>query len=144
MPKPLVWSPPSPTVKPNYQQLIQFLVEPLLESPESLSVDCEQLKQNRRVWIRLAFEGMDKGRVFGRGGRNLQAIRIVLETTAATAGQSVYLDIYEDENQHSSSRSRDYRQSDNRPTITRRKQRSRRSSSPSPPSPRFSFRPPLS
>lgn len=37
-----------------------------------------------------------KGRVYGRGGRNIQAVRTVLAALAQTAGQSVHLEIYED------------------------------------------------
>jgi predicted RNA-binding protein YlqC (UPF0109 family) len=84
--------------KLDYLQLVKFLVKPLLDSPESLSLDCEVANDQQRVWIRVAFEGEDKGRVFGRGGRNLQAIRTVLSAAAAAAGQSVYLDIYESQN----------------------------------------------
>ncbi|MBF2021700.1 MAG: KH domain-containing protein [Hydrococcus sp. C42_A2020_068] len=87
------------TPVPDYCGLVKFLVSPFLESPELLSIDCEQFNQNTRVWVRLAFEGTDKGRVFGRGGRNLQAIRTVLETAAAAAGQSLYLDIYESQSE---------------------------------------------
>ncbi len=79
---------------PNYADLVGFLVQPFLEVPESLRVDCEMSQGNSRVWIRLAFEGEDKGRVFGRGGRNIQAIRTVIEAAAQAASQSVYLDIY--------------------------------------------------
>ncbi|MGB7440956.1 MAG: KH domain-containing protein [Coleofasciculaceae cyanobacterium] len=83
-------------VRPKYDVLVRFLVEPFLESPNSLSVDCEYSNVKERVWIRLAFEGTDKGRVFGRGGRNIQAIRTVLQAIAQAAGQSAYLDIYDD------------------------------------------------
>ena len=95
MPKTPVLSDQAEQASPDYTGLVQFLVQPFLESPKSLSVDCEQFNQNRRVWIRMAFKGADKGRVYGRGGRNIQAIRRVLETAAAAAGQSLYLDIYE-------------------------------------------------
>ncbi|MEM8780882.1 MAG: KH domain-containing protein [Cyanobacteria bacterium P01_G01_bin.49] len=87
----------------DYLKLIRFLVEPLLESPDSLSIDCEQVNNNQRIWIRLAFEETDKGRVFGRGGRNLQAVRVVLKTAATTAGQFLHLDIYEESHQESNS-----------------------------------------
>jgi predicted RNA-binding protein YlqC (UPF0109 family) len=80
---------------PDYVGLVRFLVEPFLESPQRLSVDCERSNAKERVWIRLAFEGADKGRVFGRGGRNIQAIRTVIQAAAQAAGQSVHLDIYE-------------------------------------------------
>ena len=79
---------------PDYIGLVRFLVQPFLESPESLSVDCEIFPSTARVWIRIAFEGEDKGRVFGRGGRNIQAIRTVLTAVAAAVGYSVYLDIF--------------------------------------------------
>lgn len=79
---------------PDYAGLVRFLVQPFLESPTSLKVDCEISPSKPRVWIRIAFEGEDKGRVFGRGGRNIQAIRTVMEAAAKAAGQSVYLDIY--------------------------------------------------
>jgi predicted RNA-binding protein YlqC (UPF0109 family) len=80
---------------PDYVGLVRFLVAPFLESPASLSVDCEKSASKGRVWIRLAFEGADKGRVFGRGGRNIQAIRMVIQAVALAAGQSAHLDIYE-------------------------------------------------
>lgn len=84
----------SPAANPNYIGLVRFLVEPFLESPETLSVDCEISDTVKRAWIRIAFESADKGKVFGRGGRNIQAIRTVISAAAEVAGQSVYLDIY--------------------------------------------------
>ncbi|MEH1947075.1 MAG: KH domain-containing protein [Nostoc sp.] len=83
-----------PTASPNYVELVRFLVQPFLESPETLSVDCEISQALNRVWVRIAFESADKGKVFGRGGRNIQAIRTVIAAAAAAAGQSTYLDIY--------------------------------------------------
>ncbi len=83
-----------PQGAPEYIGLVRFLVQPFLESPNSLSVDCEISPSTSRVWIRVAFEGEDKGRVFGRGGRNIQAIRTVIAAAAAAVGHSVYLDIY--------------------------------------------------
>lgn len=80
---------------PDYSGLVKFLIHPLLDSPQALSIDCEESNNNQRVWVRLAFEGTDKGRVFGRSGRNIQAIRTILNTAATAAGQSLYLDIYE-------------------------------------------------
>lgn len=79
---------------PDYAKLVKFLVEPFLEMPESLRVDCEVSPSRGKVWVRVAFEGVDKGRVFGRGGRNIQAIRSVLEASARAAGYSAYLDVF--------------------------------------------------
>jgi uncharacterized protein len=85
------------SASPNYAGLVQFLIGPFLESPASLRVDCEMHPRQSRVWVRLAFDDPDKGRVYGRGGRNIQAIRTTLEAMAQTAGQSLYLDIYDGE-----------------------------------------------
>lgn len=79
---------------PDYVGLVRFLLQPFLESPESLSVDCELSSSKGKAWVRLAFQSDDKGRVFGRGGRNIQAVRTVLEAIAQTVGQSVHLDVY--------------------------------------------------
>ena len=69
-------------------------MQPFLDSPESLSIDCEMSNTLNRAWSRVAFECSDNGKFFGRGGRNIQAIRTVIAAAAQTAGHSVYLDIY--------------------------------------------------
>lgn len=79
---------------PDYAGLARFLVAPFLESADALKVDCEIAPRPRRVLIRLAFEGEDKGRVFGRGGRNIQAVRTVLQAVAQTVGYTAHLEIY--------------------------------------------------
>ncbi len=131
--KSISWSGQVNPTGPDYLELVEFLVGPLLESPDGFSIDCEQVNNNQRIWIRLAFEEMDKGRVFGRGGRNLQAIRTVLQTAAIAAGQSLYLDIYESQDsqvrQNRSSRYGTERK------FVRKKTRTHR-----PPTPRLSMR----
>jgi predicted RNA-binding protein YlqC (UPF0109 family) len=80
---------------PNYEGLVRFLIEPFLESPSLFVFDCEQLMSTKRVWIRLAFEEKEKGKIYGRGGRNIQAIKNVLQTAAIAAGDTLYLEIYD-------------------------------------------------
>lgn len=92
---PETYSGSHPKSSPDYVGLIRFLIEPFLDSPAALKVDCEMSNAKERVWIRLAFEGTDKGRVFGRGGRNIQAIRTAIQSVAQAAGQSAHLDIYD-------------------------------------------------
>ncbi len=87
-------SPDSSTVRPNYIELVRFLVTPFLEFPESLVVDCEISGARHRVLVRIAFASSDKGRVFGRGGRTLQAIRTVLEASATLEEKSAYLEVF--------------------------------------------------
>jgi uncharacterized protein len=85
---------PSLPATPNYIELVRFLVTPFLEFPESLVVDCEVSGARQRVLVRIAFAASDKGRVFGRGGRTLQAIRTVLEAAALLEEKSAYLEVF--------------------------------------------------
>lgn len=80
--------------QPDYVQLVTFLCSPFLDSPDALRLDCEQSPRTKRILIRLAIEGEDKGRVFGRGGRNLQAIRTVLQAVAELNGQVASLEVF--------------------------------------------------
>lgn len=82
------------TAAPDYATLVKFLVAPFLTSQESLRLDCEVSPRTGRILLRLAIEGEDKGKVFGRGGRNLQAIRAVVQAAAQLAGQLVHLEVY--------------------------------------------------
>ncbi len=90
-------STPNPGVtitSPDYLGLVRFLLEPFLDNPDSLRVDCERSNGRSRILIRVAFDTADKGKVFGRGGRNIQAIRTVLQASAKAAGQLAHLDVY--------------------------------------------------
>ena len=83
-----------PELTVDYVRLVRFLVSPFLDSPELLRVNCEVSPRTMRVLIRLAFEGDDKGRVFGRGGRNVQAVRTVVQAVAQAAGHSAHLEVF--------------------------------------------------
>lgn len=82
---------------PDYEKLARFLIEPFLENPQSLCVNSEINQSNGKIWLRIAFNRDDRGKVFGRGGRNIQAIRTTIKTAAVTHDESVFLDIYSDE-----------------------------------------------
>ena len=94
---------------PNYEKLARFLIEPFLEDPQSLSINSETNSNNKKIWLRIAFDNSDRGKVFGRGGRNIQAIRTTIKTAATAHNESVFLDIYSDEpsNDDSDGRRRD-------------------------------------
>ncbi len=80
---------------PDYDKLVRLFIEPLVDSPEAMAVDAEITCGGQRVWLRISFDAKDKGRVYGRGGRTIQAIRQVLGATAQLAGQRLYVDIYD-------------------------------------------------
>ena len=86
---------------PDYEKLARFLIEPFLEDPQSLSVNSEVNPNSKKIWLRIAFDKGDRGKVFGRGGRNIQAIRTTIQTAASAHDESVFLDIYSDESEGS-------------------------------------------
>jgi uncharacterized protein len=84
----------SPPDAPDFAELVKFLLAPFLDTPDALKVDCEFAANRPRVWVRVAFDGGDRGRAFGRGGRNVQALRQVLEGVASAAGYTASLEIF--------------------------------------------------
>jgi uncharacterized protein len=77
----------------DYAELVRFLITPFLEEPDKLSIHCETYA-NGKIWVRLAFADADKGHVFGRNGRTIQAMRSLVEAAGKLAGQSVHLEVF--------------------------------------------------
>jgi uncharacterized protein len=86
-------APSSPANSPDFVELARFLLSPLVDGADQIHLDCEVLAGGRKLSLRAAIEGNDRGRVLGRGGRNIQAIRTVLQAAAQT-GQTVHLEIF--------------------------------------------------
>lgn len=70
-------------------------MEPLLTNPDQLKIDCETSAKGDRIWVRVAFDPTEKGRVFGRNGRTIQAIRTLLTVAANHHGQVVRFDVFD-------------------------------------------------
>lgn len=98
---------------PDYEQLARFLIEPFLEDPQTLSINSEINLNKKKTWLRIAFDQGDRGKVFGRGGRNIQAIRTTIQTAAVAHNESVFLDIYSEESSQSDNGDRRRRSSSN-------------------------------
>jgi uncharacterized protein len=106
---------------PDYEQLVKFLFQPFLSAPEAIGVDCEYTVDRQRIWIRVAVAVTDRDTAFGRGGRNVQAVRTVLQAAATAVGQSIHLDVYgnnSNSRQSDSADSGESRASGIRPTRT--------------------------
>lgn len=80
---------------PNYNALVKFLLQPLLTRPDGLRVDFEANSKSDRLWIRVALDPSDRGRVFGKGGRTIQAIRTVVMAAAQEVGQRAYFEVFD-------------------------------------------------
>jgi uncharacterized protein len=85
----------------NFPALVQFLIDPLLDHQQELRIDCESTAS--RTWLRIAFNPQDKGRVFGKGGRTIQAIRQLVVTAGKLTDHRASLEIYDPEGSTSDS-----------------------------------------
>ena len=81
-------------MKVDYVDLVRFLLEPLVENPEHLKLDQEMLRGGERVLVRIALEEVERGRVLGRGGRNIQALRHVLHAAGNLANQEIHVEFF--------------------------------------------------
>ena len=85
----------APTSSEDYEALARFLMNPFLDQPDLLKFHSETLSGGRKLWLRAAFaEDEDKGRVFGRGGRNIKAVRAVLAAAASRSEMVVNLSVF--------------------------------------------------
>ncbi len=104
MPREITQSASNEVTSPDYEGLVRFLIEPFLENSQSLHVHCEYLASTSKIWLRVAFDAADKGKVFGRGGRNIQAVGTILKTAALGANQVLHLDVYDRDRANNKSR----------------------------------------
>ncbi|NJN30449.1 MAG: KH domain-containing protein [Synechococcales cyanobacterium RM1_1_8] len=80
-------------IQVDYPALTRFLLEPLVDHPSDLHISYETTAQGAKVWLRVSLGKSERGRAFGRGGRNIRAIRTILRAAAQHVGQSVSLEV---------------------------------------------------
>lgn len=81
---------------PDYRELVDFIVRRLVTSPDSVQVKAETDDRGVvAVTIRVALE--DVGRVIGKRGATINALRLLAKAAAVKANDRVDVDIIEDE-----------------------------------------------
>ena len=78
----------------NYKELVEFIVKHLVTQPDTVEVDCNEEDGGSKILIRVAHE--DVGRVIGKRGATINAIRLLAKAAAVKAGERVDVDIIED------------------------------------------------
>jgi hypothetical protein len=74
------------------KELLEYLARGLVDEPEEVSVD-EFEEDNGTIVLELCVAEGDYGKVIGRGGRTVGALRTVVAASAAGQNQRVLLDI---------------------------------------------------
>lgn len=78
----------------NYKELVEFIVKHLVTQPDAVGVESNEEDGGKKILIRVAHE--DVGRVIGKRGATINAIRLLAKAAAVKAGERVDVDIVED------------------------------------------------
>jgi hypothetical protein len=76
---------------PDIEGLVRFLVESLVDAPEAMRIDVQESGDSVRYEITLDSE--DVGKVIGRGGRIIKAIRTLARAAGSMDGRHVEVDV---------------------------------------------------
>jgi len=75
------------------KELVEFVVKSLVDHPEEVSV--YEISDRQGTVLELSVAASDMGRVIGKSGRVINAIRSLLQVAAAKQGQHVTLELLE-------------------------------------------------
>ncbi|MCX7822404.1 MAG: KH domain-containing protein [Syntrophobacterales bacterium] len=73
------------------KNLVGFIAKSLVEKPEEVVVESHESEKTVLVEIKVASE--DLGRVIGKDGSTINAIRVILQTAAASHDKKARLDL---------------------------------------------------
>ena len=75
------------------KEFLEFVIRQLIEFPDEMILS--ESVNGRNIVFRLALRQSDVGRIIGRNGQTIQAIRALLSSSAARHGQKATLEIIE-------------------------------------------------
>jgi hypothetical protein len=75
----------------NAEELVRYLVESLVDEPENLSI--ERIDADGSIRFEITLDPDDVGKVIGRGGRIIKAIRTLARAAGSTEGVHVDVDV---------------------------------------------------
>lgn len=76
-----------------YREICHKILEAIVSKPEDIEVTIEETDGNYNVSVKVAKE--DMGRVIGKGGKIIKAIRNLLKIRAIKAGERVNITLVE-------------------------------------------------
>ncbi|MCP5094630.1 MAG: KH domain-containing protein [Chloroflexi bacterium] len=75
------------------KELVEYVVKSLVDNPDEVSV--YEIQGHSGTVLELSVAGSDMGRVIGKSGRVINAIRSLLQVAAAKQGDRVSLELLE-------------------------------------------------
>ena len=77
----------------NLEAFLRDVLTPLLDHPEALRV--EESGEGRRRQVLVYADPQDRGRIIGKHGRMISALRTLVKTAGEKAGLSVDLELFD-------------------------------------------------
>jgi predicted RNA-binding protein YlqC (UPF0109 family) len=81
----------------DYRDLVEYIVKNIVDNPESVVVEAHGRQRAETVEIRL--DPGDVGRVIGKGGRNIEAIRSLVKAAAIKDHRRVNVEVIADDDE---------------------------------------------
>ncbi len=75
------------------KEFLEFVIRQLIEFPDEMMIS--EIPNGKTTVFRLQLRKTDVGRIIGRNGQTIQAIRALLSSSAARHGQRATLEIVE-------------------------------------------------
>jgi predicted RNA-binding protein YlqC (UPF0109 family) len=75
----------------DYTELVSYIIKAIVANPEAVKIAMVEGERTNRVEVTLASD--DVGKVIGRGGRNIDAIRAVVRAAALKNHDRVMVEI---------------------------------------------------
>lgn len=74
-----------------YQELVEFIVKSIVDEPDAVQV--KEIENRHSVMIEIRVASDDTGRVIGKGGRVINAIRTVVQAQNSDSNKRISLEI---------------------------------------------------
>jgi hypothetical protein len=76
---------------PDYAELVRYIVQQMVSQPDAVEVGVEQ--DAHRVTVRIKTAPEDLGKLIGRGGRHIEAVRMVARAASLRPRDRVYVEV---------------------------------------------------
>ena len=73
-------------------KLLQTILEPMLDYPEALVIKSDET--THKISYKISVHESDVGRIIGRGGRFIKALRIVVSSADRDSSKKVFVDLH--------------------------------------------------
>lgn len=76
------------------KELVEFIVKKLVKKPEEVSIS--EVETDEKITLQLKVEKEDMGRLIGKNGKTIKAIRTIVNIASAKLGKKVNLEVLEE------------------------------------------------